>query len=81
MYLSVKDVNRLDAVVDHPDCPVERSHDVRGRLAVGTRQLSTLCSDSNQELKMKANKKTFKYSKRQATLKLCRKIKKSYLHS
>ena len=34
-HLAVEDIDRLDAVLDHPDGPVEGAHDVRGRLSVG----------------------------------------------
>ena len=50
--LSVEHVDWFDSVVDHPDGSVEGSHDVRRRLAVGTRQLGSLRSDGDQKLKI-----------------------------
>ena len=47
----IKDIDRFDAIVHHPDCSVEHPHQVTGGVAIIRGQhSSSILSDGNQEL-------------------------------
>lgn len=47
--LAVKDVTRLDTVVDHTDCPIEGSHEMRGDLALVIHELLAILLTNGDE--------------------------------